>query len=63
MRHLNTEAGKAMKCGGMNETEALAMVTINPAEQLGTKLPSDGARRRNYRRRVTSRMTAKASAT
>jgi imidazolonepropionase-like amidohydrolase len=35
MRHLNTEAGKAMKYGGMNETEALAMVTINPAKQLG----------------------------
>jgi imidazolonepropionase-like amidohydrolase len=35
MRHLNTEAGKAMKYGGMNETEALAMVTINPARQLG----------------------------
>ncbi|HUB77800.1 MAG TPA: amidohydrolase family protein [Bryobacteraceae bacterium] len=35
MRHLNTEAGKAMKYGGMNETEALAMVTINPAIQLG----------------------------
>jgi len=35
MRHLNTEAGKAMKYGGMNETEALALVTINPARQLG----------------------------
>jgi len=35
MRHLNTEAGKTMKYGGMNETEALAMVTINPAKQLG----------------------------
>jgi len=35
MRHLNTEAGKAMKYGGMSETEALAMVTINPAIQLG----------------------------
>jgi imidazolonepropionase-like amidohydrolase len=35
MRHLNTEAGKAMKYGGMTETEALAMVTINPAKQLG----------------------------
>jgi len=35
MRHLNTEAGKAMKYGGMSETEALAMVTINPAKQLG----------------------------
>jgi len=35
MRHLNSEAGKAMKYGGLNETEALAMVTINPAKQLG----------------------------
>jgi imidazolonepropionase-like amidohydrolase len=35
MRHLNTEAAKAMKYGGMNETDALAMVTINPAKQLG----------------------------
>jgi imidazolonepropionase-like amidohydrolase len=35
MRHLNSEAGKAMKYGGMNETEALAMVTLNPAKQLG----------------------------
>ena len=35
MRHLNTEAAKAMKYGGVSETEALAMVTINPAKQLG----------------------------
>jgi len=35
MRHLNTEAGKAMKYGGLNETEALALVTLNPAKQLG----------------------------
>jgi imidazolonepropionase-like amidohydrolase len=35
MRHLNTEAAKTMKYGGMNETEALALVTINPARQLG----------------------------
>jgi imidazolonepropionase-like amidohydrolase len=35
MRHLNTEAGKAMKYGGATETEALAMVTLNPAKQLG----------------------------
>ncbi len=35
MRHLNTEAGKAMRYGGVSETEALAMVTINPAKQLG----------------------------
>ncbi len=35
MRHLNTEAGKAMKYGGATEAEALAMVTLNPAKQLG----------------------------
>jgi imidazolonepropionase-like amidohydrolase len=35
MRHLNSEAGKAMKYGGLSETEALAMVTLNPARQLG----------------------------
>ena len=35
MRHLNTEAAKAMKYGGLSETDALAMVTINPAKQLG----------------------------
>ena len=34
-RHLNLEAAKTMRYGGMNETEALAMVTINPAMQLG----------------------------
>ena len=35
MRHLNTEAAKTMKYGGMTREEALAMVTINPAKQLG----------------------------
>jgi imidazolonepropionase-like amidohydrolase len=35
MRHLNTEAAKAMKYGGVDETEALSMITINPAKQLG----------------------------
>ncbi len=33
-RHLNTEAAKSMKWGGLNEDEALALVTINPAKQL-----------------------------
>ncbi len=37
MRHLNTEAAKAMKYGGLNETEALSLVTINPARQLGVE--------------------------
>lgn len=33
-RHLNQEAGKTMKFGGLTETEALSLVTINPAKQL-----------------------------
>ena len=35
MRHLNQEAAKTMKWGGMTELEALKMVTLNPAIQLG----------------------------
>ncbi len=35
MRHLNQEAAKAMKWGGLSETEALKLVTLNPALQLG----------------------------
>jgi imidazolonepropionase-like amidohydrolase len=35
MRHHNTEPAKTMKYGGATETEALAMVTLNPAKQLG----------------------------
>jgi imidazolonepropionase-like amidohydrolase len=34
MRHLNQEAAKAVKYGGVTEDEALAMITINPAKQL-----------------------------
>jgi imidazolonepropionase-like amidohydrolase len=34
MRHLNQEAAKAMKWGGLSETEALKLVTLNPAKQL-----------------------------
>jgi imidazolonepropionase-like amidohydrolase len=34
MRHLNQEAAKTIKYGGLSEDEALAMVTINPAKQL-----------------------------
>lgn len=33
-RHLNTEAAKASKYGGVRETEALKFVTLNPAKQL-----------------------------
>lgn len=34
-RHMNQEAAKTMKWGGLSEDEALAMVTLNPAIQLG----------------------------
>ena len=34
MRHLNQEAAKAIKYGGVTEEEALAMITINPAKQI-----------------------------
>ena len=34
-RRLNTEAAKAVRYGGLEETEALKFVTINPARQLG----------------------------
>jgi imidazolonepropionase-like amidohydrolase len=33
-RRMNTEAAKAVKYGGLTDTEALALVTINPAKQL-----------------------------
>lgn len=35
MRHLNTEAAKVVKYGGVSENDALAMITIMPARQLG----------------------------
>ncbi|HEX7151393.1 MAG TPA: amidohydrolase family protein [Thermoanaerobaculia bacterium] len=34
-RHLNQDAAKAMKYGGLTEEEALRLCTINPARQLG----------------------------
>jgi imidazolonepropionase-like amidohydrolase len=34
MRHLNQEAAKAVRWGGMSEIDALALVTLNPARQL-----------------------------
>jgi hypothetical protein len=33
-RHLNQEAAKTMKYGGLSELEALKLVTLNPAKQL-----------------------------
>jgi imidazolonepropionase-like amidohydrolase len=35
MRHLNLEAAKMVKYGGVSESQALAMITINPARELG----------------------------
>ena len=35
MRHLNHEAAKAVRWGGLSDNEALALVTINPARQFG----------------------------
>lgn len=34
-RHLNQEAAKAIKYGGLSDNEALKLVTLNPAIQLG----------------------------
>lgn len=34
VRHLNTEAAKAIKYGGLSETDALNLVTLNSAKQL-----------------------------
>ncbi len=35
IRHLTVEAAKAVKYGGLSDAEALALLTINPAKQLG----------------------------
>lgn len=35
IRHLYHEAGKTQKYGGLSDEEALALITINPAKQLG----------------------------
>jgi imidazolonepropionase-like amidohydrolase len=35
MRHLNLEAAKMVKYGAVSEAQALAMITLNPARQLG----------------------------
>jgi imidazolonepropionase-like amidohydrolase len=34
MRHLNQEAAKTVRYGGLSDDEALALITINPAKQL-----------------------------
>jgi imidazolonepropionase-like amidohydrolase len=35
IRHLNLEAAKMVKYGGVSEEQALAMITLNPARELG----------------------------
>jgi imidazolonepropionase-like amidohydrolase len=35
MRHLNLEAAKMVRYGGVSEAQALAMITLNPARELG----------------------------
>ena len=35
IRHLYHEAAKTQRYGGLNDNEALALITINPAKQLG----------------------------
>jgi urease alpha subunit len=35
IRHLFHEAGKTQRYGGLSDEEALALITINPAKQLG----------------------------
>ncbi|WP_422931057.1 amidohydrolase family protein [Singulisphaera sp. PoT] len=35
IRHLNLEAAKMVKYGGVTEAQALAMITLNPAKELG----------------------------
>jgi imidazolonepropionase-like amidohydrolase len=37
MRHLNQEAAKTIKWGGLSELEALKLITLNPAIQLGVQ--------------------------
>lgn len=37
MRHLYHEAGKTQKYGQLNDDEALSLITINPAKQLGVE--------------------------
>lgn len=37
IRHLYHEAGKTQKYGGLSDDEALALITINPAKQLGVE--------------------------
>jgi hypothetical protein len=37
IRHLYHEAAKTQRYGGLTDEEALAMITINPAKQLGIR--------------------------
>ena len=53
MRHLNLEAAKMVKYGGVSEAQALAMITINPARELG--LDETGSARSRSARTPISR--------
>jgi imidazolonepropionase-like amidohydrolase len=37
MRHLYHEAAKTQRYGGLSDDEALALITLNPAQQLGVE--------------------------
>jgi N-acetylglucosamine-6-phosphate deacetylase len=54
--HLNQEAAKSMKFGGLTHDEALKLVTINPAIQLGmtsASAPSKSARTPTWSSTIT----------
>ena len=52
VRHLNLEAAKMVKYGGVTEAQALAMITINPARELGPR--RTGSARSRWARTPTS---------
>ena len=56
MRHLNLEAAKMVKYGGVSEAQALAMITINAARQLG--LEAGWARSKSARTPTSCSSTA-----
>ena len=67
IRHLNLEAAKMVKYGGVTEAQALAMITINPARELGPRRPArldrggQGRRHRPVQRAIRSTPSRAAS--
>ena len=60
IRHLNLEAAKMVKYGGVSEAQALAMITLNPARELGLSIGSarsKWARTRTFRCSTAIRST------